>query len=301
MGIPRLKHTPDILGCAQFLGHFANGSVDWHNARNGSNIGGSDVAAIVGASPWSSPLALWARKTGKVREELVQSDAMEWGTRLEPAVLQKFVDEHPDFKVQGDAGTWHHVDRVWQIANPDALFFDDQGEWGLLEIKTAMYEDDWREGVPQYYRTQIQWYLQTFGFKYAVCAVLFLGSRRYAEFRVDADEFEQDTNLAAVTAFRDNYLLADVQPDFDGSTSTYETVREMHPDIDPLLEVELGELGVHYVNAVTDFTQAERHLNEMKSRVVDAMGKAKKGSVDGTVIVTRQARGLGKPYLVMKK
>jgi hypothetical protein len=83
--------------------------------------------------------------------------------------------------------------------------------------------------------------------------------------------------------------------------ATYETVRTLHPDIDPEADCDLGDIGMHYVIACNDFAKAESSLNEMKSRVLDAMGNAKRGLVSGEVIVTRQARGAGKPYLVNKR
>jgi hypothetical protein len=39
----------------------------------------------------------------------------------------------------------------------------------------------------------------------------------------------------------------------------------------------------------------------MKSRILDALGKAKKAVYEGEVVATRQSRGGGTPFLQIKK
>jgi putative phage-type endonuclease len=299
--VPTKKVTglTDKLGDATLIGNYENGSPEWHELRK-TGIGGSDIAAIVNASPWTSPFALWARKTGRIDDSFVPSEAAEWGNRLESVVIDKFEESHPELKIHRNAGTWANVDRPWQLANPDAIYEIPGKGFGIIEVKTSRYEDDWANGVPAYYATQVQWYLQTFGLSHAYVVALFAGSK-YREYEIHADNFEQAVNLERVDMFR-TYVLNDIQPDFDGATSTYETVRDLNPDIDPDIDdVELGDLGIHYVNATADFSAAEQKLNELKSRVLDAMGKAKRGLIYDKWAVTRQARNGGKPYLVNKK
>ena len=285
-------------GDAVFLGDFPSNSPGWHALR-ANGIGGSEVGTICGVNPWESPFTLWAKKTGRIERDFEPSEAMEWGTRLESVILEKFADVHPELTVFPSPGTFCHKDREWQIANLDGVFVDAAGNPGIIEIKTARYEDDWIDGVPPYYKTQVQWYLQTFGYGRAIVAVLFSGSK-YREFEILADEFEQQINLKKVEEFR-TYVADDIKPDFDGALSTYETVRKIHPQIDSELEIELGQLAVDYIAASMIFAEADRNFTELKSRVLDAMGNAKKATLDGNVFVTRQARGTGTPYLVNKK
>lgn len=295
--------TLEPWGEGVFLGNFENGSAEWHNLRAGANIGGSDVSTICGVNPWDSAFSLWAVKAGKLESTFEGNAATEWGSILEPVIMDKFMREHSELEVYASPGTFRHQDRHWQIANPDGIYKNAAGEYGIIEIKTASYEDDWKDNrggwkVPVYYATQVQWYLQTFGFKHAWVVVLFAG-KKYVEIELHADDFEQASNLDRVTQFRE-YVIADAQPDYDGATSTYETIRRLHPLIENT-EVELGELGTLYQIACTEFDQAQAHLTEMKSRVLDSMGKAKKGTVNGKPVVGRQAKAGGTPYLVIKK
>lgn len=300
MATKRLTALPDTLGKARLVGHLENNTPEWHELRQ-TGIGGSDVAGILGVSPWNSPYKVWAVKTGKIDDSFTPSEAAEWGNRLEAVVLDKFEESHPELKVHRNVGTWANTNRPWQLANPDALYETKDGKFGIIEIKTSRYEDDWQNNQPPlHYQTQVHWYDSTFGFNQPIyVAALFSGSK-YVEYVVEPDQFAQDTYLAEVEKFRE-FILEDRKPDFDGSLATYETVRTIHPEIEPDSDLELGDLGMHYIIACNDFAKAESHLNEMKSRVLDAMGNAKRGLVNDEVIVTRQARGAGKPYLVNKK
>lgn len=279
-----------------------NGSPEWHDLR-ATGIGGSEVGTILGLNKWESPFTLWAKKTGRITDTLEPSEAMEWGNRLEPVILNKFEDEHPELALHRDVGTWHHPDREWQRANPDAVY-QDCDRFGIIEVKTAQFEDDWKDedgnpAVPRHYAAQVQWYLNTFGYDHAYVVALFHGNR-YREFQVHADEFAQDVAVETVTRFRE-YLNDDKQPDFDGAMSTLETVRKLHPSIDADGEVELGWLGVQYFAAVKDMDDAQSKVNEFKSHIIDAMGNAKRGLVDGEWVLSRQAKGTGTPYLVAKR
>lgn len=296
---------PEKLGNAVFLGSAEAGSEQWHELR-ASGIGGSEVGTICGLNRWESPFTLWAKKTGKIPRDTADNESMEWGRRLESVILDKFEDEHPELALHRDAGTWAHKDRPWQIANPDAIFeqlklVGEHGasvEYGIVEVKTAQYEDDWTDGPPLSYQAQVQWYLQTFGFTKAHVIVLFHGNR-YREFEILAKPFEQDVNLELVQQFRE-YVENDVQPNFDGAMSTFQTVRQLHPDIEDA-EVELGDLGMYYQLAEAELKHAESKLNEMKSRVLDAMGSAKRGLINDRWALTRQARNGGTPYLTTKR
>jgi putative phage-type endonuclease len=279
-------------------------NASWHEIR-AKGIGGSHVGIICGYSKWDSPISLWAIKTGKVEKDRTENPAMEWGNRLEPVVIQKFEDEHPELTMIKDVGTWKHSEREWQIANPDALYRTATGEIGILEIKTGAYKEDWINSqtgelkVPLSYLAQVLWYMDIFDAKEGWIAAL-IGGREYLEIKIEADRFQMDANMARVEMFR-KHLLEDTQPDFDGAASTLETIRKMHPLIEDRT-VALDEMGEQYLETVSSFDFAQAEMNEIKSRVLDSMGKAKYGAIGDRVIVTRQAgRGGNPPFLVNKR
>jgi len=63
----------------------------WLAARQ-EGIGGSDAAAILGLSPFHSPLEVFVDKLGLVEPE-PESEAMRWGRILEPAIAERYIEE----------------------------------------------------------------------------------------------------------------------------------------------------------------------------------------------------------------
>lgn len=300
----------DNINDAIFIGEFEVGSAEWLELRR-TGITGSDIASIVGVSKWTSALACWAKKTGKIPDDAGQSEVMFWGSTLEPVIREHFIRSHGWDVVE--VGTYAHKDRPWQLANADGIIQRPDGSLALLEIKTARFEDDWRvpaegelggaEGVPRYYRTQIQHYLDVFGLAEAYVAVLFGGSK-YREFHVLADAFEQNANRDAAAKFL-ALIESDTKPDWDGSTSTYETERALNSEIDDTLnDVDLGDLGIHLSNQNAKVADETKLLNELKSRTLDALGAAKRGYVDAdgkrVTVATRVSKLGGRPFLTIK-
>ncbi len=282
------------LGDAVFLGNFESGSPEWHNLRNeDAAVGGSDIGAIAGLSPWESAITKWAKKTGKISDELEPNMSMRLGNKLETPILEIFAEEHPDYEIF-TTGTWAHKDFSWQRANPDALYRKPDGTWGIIEVKFS--RDYWSE-VPQHYRAQVLWYMNVFAIQEAVLVAL--AGSSYQEFEVEWDSFEATSLIAAAYRFRES-VLKEQMPDWDGSNSTFETIRAMNPKIEDG-EEHLDELGVNYFNALTDFEQTEKRLTELKSRVLAAMGGKKKGIVYGEHAISLRARGMGNPYIHNEK
>jgi predicted phage-related endonuclease len=224
---------------------------------------------------------------------------MYWGRALEPVVIDRFERDHPELKLVRDVGTWVHRERDYHLANPDAVYQNFDGSYGVLEIKTARYSDDWVDGVPQYYMTQVQWYLSCFGFNEAYVAVLFAGSE-YREFFIRAEPMWQESDLERVQNFRE-CLRLEQKPAWDGAEATVMAVRQQHQDIDPKSQVELGELGLHYSSSLDDLETAKSKVNELQARVLDAMGSAKTGIIYDTPAFVRSSRKGGTPYLTRKR
>jgi putative phage-type endonuclease len=282
------------LGDAVFLGNYESGSEEWHNLRNeDAAIGGSDIGAIAGLSPWESAITKWAKKTGQISDDVEPNMSMRLGNKLETPILEIFAEEHPDYEIF-TTGTWAHKEFSWQRANPDALYRKPDGTWGIIEVKFS--RDYWSE-VPQHYRAQVLWYMNVFGIQEAVLVAL--AGSSYQEFEVEWDSFEATSLIAAAYRFRESVLKVEM-PDWDGSNSTFETIRAMNPKIEDG-EEHLDELGVNYFNALSDFEQTEKRLTELKSRVLKAMAGKKRGIVYGEHAISLRARGMGNPYIHNEK
>jgi putative phage-type endonuclease len=292
--VNKLPAETNELFDAVLLGDFANGSQEWHDLRNEPGaVGGSDIAAITGLSAWESAITKWAKKTGQIADEVTPNMSMKLGTKLEAPILDLFADEHPELEIY-ETGTWANKENLWARSNPDGLYKTADGEWGIIEVK---FSRDYWSGVPQAYRAQVLWYMRVFGIKQA--KLVALAGSSYMEFDIEWDEFEAETLWDAAVRFRQACLDMKM-PYWDGSNSTLETVRALSPGISDS-EVDLDDLGMHYINSVTDFEKANAKMTELKARVIQAMDGAKRGLVYGEHLLSLRSRAGGAPYLHHEK
>lgn len=157
-------------------------------AQRRSGIGGSDIAAIVGASRYKTVYQVWAEKTGLIQGS-PDNPAMLWGRKLEPVILQHYAETTGRAVSQCDM--LRHPEHPFMVANLDG-FTDDRR---IVEIKTARRADAWGEPgtdqVPQEYFLQVQWYMAVTGFDVADVAVL-IGASDYRQYEITADADLQD-------------------------------------------------------------------------------------------------------------
>jgi putative phage-type endonuclease len=279
---------------AVLLGDFANGSQEWHDLRNEPGaVGGSDIAACAGLSQWTSAITLWAKKTGQIPDEITPNMSMKLGTILESPILNLFADEHPELEIY-ETGTWANKENPWARSNPDGLYKDADGNWGIIEVK---FSRDYWSGVPQAYRAQVLWYMRIFGIKQA--KLVALAGSSYMEFDIEWDEFEAQTLWDAAVRFRQACLDMKM-PYWDGSNSTLETIRALSPGIVDT-EVDLDDLGMHYLNSVDEYEKANAKMTDLKARVINAMDGAKRGLVFGEHLLSLRSRAGGAPYLHHEK
>jgi putative phage-type endonuclease len=279
---------------AVLLGDFANGSQEWHDLRNEPGVvGGSDIGAIAGLSTWESAITKWAKKTGQIPDEVTPNMSMKLGTILESPILNLFADEHPELTIW-ETGTWANKEHPWARSNPDGIYQTEDGQLGIIEVK---FSRDYWSGVPQAYRAQVLWYMRVFGIKQA--KLVALAGSSYMEFDIEWDEFEAQTLWDAAVRFRQACLDMKM-PYWDGSNSTLETIRALSPGIVDT-EVDLDDLGMHYLNSVDEYEKANAKMTDLKARVINAMDGAKRGLVFGEHLLSLRSRAGGAPYLHHEK
>ena len=247
----------------------------WLTARR-FGIGGSDVAAIMGLSPWKSAYEVWAEKAHGVSEDISERPAVQWGNILEPVVGEHFKSLHPDFAVRRVNGMASSLARPWAQASLDYEVNVPGRGWGVLEIKTAglMSARHWEEGVPVFYATQVAHYLSVTGRPYAYVAVL-IGGQDYREYLVERDEDDIAAVNAAVDAFWHDNVEADVAPEVtvgDGPT-VLEVRGEATSDYEELSETPT--LLSRYRLAKVEFDHARSELDRWSSKLKEAVGDAK--------------------------
>lgn len=141
-------------------------------------IGGSTVGAIMGVSPWLTPLDIYMEKRGiEVPNE--NSEAKISGHIWEPYVAQmvNYMPGYENAEIIDDTGFYQHDYYPFAVANLDRRIINN-GKEGILEIKTTSYHNTetikkWKNGiVPIYYEYQIRWYMAIMDLPYAdiICA-----------------------------------------------------------------------------------------------------------------------------------
>lgn len=278
---------------AELAGTFVHGTPEWHALR-ATGIGGSDIASILGISPWESRFSLWHRKAGLVPETPTNRE-MSWGHYHEPTIARWYGDTHPGARLRR-TGTWRNLERPWQLANPDRLMSGRQ----VLEIKTDRTAEGWgpsgTDEIPVYYRAQVLWYLDALGWDVGRVAVL-IGGSDPREYVIEWNEREASVMRTAAYGFWQS-VVAGRRPDLDGHDATYRTVRALNPDVDDTEAEVPAELARRYRDACTAETAATEAKRAAVAELLDCMGRARRAVCEGERIAIRvPGRNGGLPSL----
>ena len=136
-------------------------------------IGGSDIAAILGLSPFKTPYQVYQEKRREV-EDWKGNQQTEWGSRLEP-LLRQWYSDTTGRDVRLPEKIMYHAEYPFLMASLDG--FTDDGR--VVECKTARSSKGWGEPgtneIPDYYALQCQHYLLVTGFDVADVPVSIMG------------------------------------------------------------------------------------------------------------------------------
>lgn len=188
-------------------------------------IGGSDIGAILGLSPYRSAVDVWLEKVGRQRSH---SDAvhLRYGQHLEPFIALEYervtghkTHAHPvTVRHSEHSHLFAHVDRLVSVDGEAVI--DSKGEITtktLLECKTASaftstnWGAEWSDEVPPAYLAQCVWYMALTGCKEAHLAVL-LGNSDFRVYRVPQDEELASVLIEQALRFWDEHVVKCVAP-----------------------------------------------------------------------------------------
>jgi putative phage-type endonuclease len=286
--------TQPLPPAGVLLGHFEPGTDAWHAAR-ANGIGGSEIAAVLGISPYESPFSLWHRKQGGIGP-VEETDVMYWGKLHEPTICDEFARRHPELLVL-PSGTYTANDMPWWIVNPDRLGFTAEGDLEVIEAKTARDDYEWGEEgtdqVPVHYKAQVRWYCAALAARRARIAVL-IGGSDYREYIVETDDADTELMRTSGQAFMDS-LAAGVAPPIDGHTATYQAVKALPDGMDDVdIQIDLA-LGQRYFAALADFKAAEEEKRCASGLVLDRIGTGRRAVIGADKVATRTVRA-GRTY-----
>lgn len=174
-----------------------NEGAQWVKERR-NGVGGSDVAAIMGFSPWKTPYRVYQEKRGEV--EAWEGNAItDWGHRMEPIIRQWYSDKTGRC-VRVPEDIIYHGKYPHMLASLDGFTDDPRG----VEVKTARNGRDWGEPgtnqIPAYYMLQVQHYMIVTGFEVFDVPVS-IGGGSPELYEVPADKELQEMIIEAEAAF----------------------------------------------------------------------------------------------------
>lgn len=270
--------------------------------RRRSGIGGSDIAAIIGISPWKTPRDIYLAKKGLAENEPA-TEAMYWGTVLEDVVAKEYA-LRTGRKIERCSIQFQHKEYPFLVGNLDRLVWADNGHKPIvkgelrtdriLECKTASQyaAGEWGEAgtqdIPEHYKCQVQWYLGITGALVCDVAVL-IGNRDFRIYEIPRNEkvisylFQEGVNF-----WRD-YIETDTMPPAktleDVERLSHGTPKERRFAPDPVVDAVK-----RYAELDAQAKAIKEEQDALKVTICDCIGDAVElASPDGVKLATWSA------------
>jgi len=142
-------------------------------------VTGSEIAAVAGLNPYSSPVEVWERKVG-LRDEPKDNYHMQRGRHLE-AGLRAWLAERQGYEVR-EVPTLQSKSHPLVIASPDGAAYEKNKLVAAVELKSPTTGRDWEppevkaDGIPIYYLPQVTWEMAVLDIDRADVAALIAGN-----------------------------------------------------------------------------------------------------------------------------
>ena len=234
-------------------------------AERKTGIGGSDAAAVLGASPYKSALDLWREKVSDDLESDAATTVMLMGNCLEPLAADLYAQETG--RQMRRQPLRRHPEHAFMIGNVDRLILavGDVQATGALEIKCPglrVFAGAKAKGLPDHMTVQLMHYLAVLGYSWGSFALLCRENGQLIHFDLEADPQLIATLIEREHEFWTKYVVPRVEPP-----------QEAPPVVDiPVIE---GEVTVfeseEWIKAATAFREAR----ELKDAATDLEETAK--------------------------
>jgi len=255
----------------------------WLEERR-KGIGGSDVAAIMGLSPWKTAYQVYREKRKEV-EDWGGNSLTDWGKRMEPAIRQWYSDE-TGRDVRLPDKIMYHPQHPFMLASLDG--FTDDGR--VVEIKTARSGKDWGEPgtnqIPDYYAVQVHHYMTITGFQVADIPVSIAGSSP-SLYIVEADKEISEMIIEACAKFWERVQSGN-PPDPVTYADAVARFGKIKSDGSIIATTELIEAIAGLKQLRAQIKELEEHEEAWKARIIIALGEQADTLIDsaGQTLVT---------------
>lgn len=244
-----------------------------------TGIGGSEIGAVVGLSPYAKPIDVWRAKVeGHILEE---TKPMKRGRILEPALADWYAEDTG--ATLEFAPTLRHPSSLIAVATPDR-FASLAGERWVLELKTANFRtlSQWGEAgtdkVPKHYLAQVAWEMACADLERADLAVLVAGDD-FRIYHLRRDRELEAMLLEEAEKFWRDYVLTKTPPPVDGSDSFEDWLLARYPahqsgllEATPEAEALARELRAAQEALEPNEARLDAAKNQLRALIGDAEG-----------------------------
>ena len=258
-------------------------------------IGGSDVAALLGISPWRTARDLYYDKLNIAAVEDNEGNwvALEMGHLLEPLVAKIF-ERKTGYKAYQIKKMFQHAEYPWMLADVDYFVELPDGTTAILEIKTTNYNarDNWwldgKETVPVYYESQGRHYMAVMDLDRCFFCCLYGNNEDEVIIReIRRDMAYEEEMIYLEQYFWENHVLAQTPPPYteDGDL-VIESVRRYTGPADkeaPAVSLDLSltaklmrflQLQEQKKGAEAGNKKIEEDMKRLKAAIIAKMGKS---------------------------
>lgn len=258
-------------------------------------IGGSDVAALLGISPWRTARDLFYDKLNIAVVEDHEDNwvALEMGHLLEPLVAKIF-QHQTGYKIYQIKKMFQHPEYLWMLADVDYFVELPDGSTAILEIKTTNYnaKDNWwlngEETIPAYYECQGRHYMAVMDVDRCFFCCLYGNNAQECIIRdMRRDLAYEDEMIFLEQDFWENHVLTRTPPPYteDGDL-VIESVRRYTGPADkeaPAVTLDLSltaklmrflQLQEQKKGAEAGNKKIEEDMKRLKAAIIAKMGKS---------------------------
>lgn len=252
---------------------------EWLAIRR-TGIGASEAAAVLGVSPYSSPLRVWGEKIGALAP-LEETEAMRWGRLLEPVIAEEYSREAGRAPLENPRAMYRSADAPWMFATPDRLWRGPRTV--VVEIKTTGgYAFDPLDELPIHFQVQCQHQLYVLGLDVASLVILVGGQRLYWRDLERNDAFLR----VLVERLRDFWRRVELLEPPEATADDREVLRALYPR-DSGVTIELPPEAADWDRELLEIREElrtlERRKETIEARIKQCIGEASYGRLpDGT-------------------
>ena len=258
---------------------------DWLELRT-KGIGGSDIGAIMGLNPHSSPLKIYKQKVEGYKEDLSDNPFIKKGKELENVILTNHVQ--PYFKKLGyEVGKPEFMiinsDYPYFRANVDGIAFKKGTPYTeniIVEIKwvSEWAETNWNKpeynGIPPSYYAQVQLYMAVTGAKTAIVCALFDKDWEMNYFVVPRDQMFILEMIAKGRDFYQYNMIMKMPPRLNYEIDKEEVVKAIKATPKALTpSAEMTKYIEKYISNGEKLKKAEEVQSQIKDLILDLADK----------------------------